>query len=274
MMRWSTLVKVARSTSNWKRRPASSACTIRWQPAVLPKLFEHKGGADMAHLGAVLAVVAPRLGGEHHELLGEAARGLHQPVEGAGFLEMVEAAQGCDDALADLLSVAVVLDDLDACVGPADFGAAEHGCFSLKSLHIVPLLCANTKRKAPFLPQFSPPLWHHIFCCSVPERSQKTRNSAVSSAADHEIRAQTVEDELEELCEPLRRRRLQNRAALDPDYMRRISESWRWRYWHFGLAMAGAAFVFFTLEAVLQREAHVMSFGDPRHAWNEFVAKH
>ena len=32
MMRWSTLAKIARSMSNWKRRPASSACTIRWQP--------------------------------------------------------------------------------------------------------------------------------------------------------------------------------------------------------------------------------------------------
>ena len=95
--------------------------------AAPPKLLEHQGGADMAHLGAVLAVVAPRLGGEHHDLLGEAAGGLHQPVEGAGFLEMVEAAQRCDDALADFLAVSVVLDDLDVCVGLADLGAAEHG---------------------------------------------------------------------------------------------------------------------------------------------------
>ena len=54
----------------------------------------------------------------------------------------------------------------------------------------------------------------------------------------------------------------------------RISDRLRWRYWRFGLAVAGAAFVFFALGAVLQREADVMSFGDPRLAWNDFVAEH
>ena len=54
----------------------------------------------------------------------------------------------------------------------------------------------------------------------------------------------------------------------------RISDRLRWRYWRFGLAVAGAAFVFFVLGAVLQREADVMSFGDPRLAWNNFVAEH
>jgi len=37
---------------------------------------------------------------------------------------------------------------------------------------------------------------------------------------------------------------------------------------------AGAAFVFFVLGAVLQRETDVVSFGDPRREWNEFVAEH
>ena len=54
----------------------------------------------------------------------------------------------------------------------------------------------------------------------------------------------------------------------------RISHSLRWRHWRFGLAVAGAAFVFFVLGAMLQREANVMSFGDPRYAWNDFVAEH
>ena len=54
----------------------------------------------------------------------------------------------------------------------------------------------------------------------------------------------------------------------------RIAERLRWRYWRFGPAVAGAAFVFFALGAVLQREADVMSFGDPRLAWNDFVAEH
>ena len=54
----------------------------------------------------------------------------------------------------------------------------------------------------------------------------------------------------------------------------RISHSLRWRHWRFGRAVAGAAFIFFALGAVLQREANVMSFGDPRYAWNDFVAEH
>ena len=54
----------------------------------------------------------------------------------------------------------------------------------------------------------------------------------------------------------------------------RIAERLRWRHWRFGLSVAGAAFVFFALGAVLQREANVMSFGDPRYAWNDFVAEH
>ena len=51
----------------------------------------------------------------------------------------------------------------------------------------------------------------------------------------------------------------------------RISDRLRWRHWRFGLAVGAAAFVFFALGAVLQREADVMSFGDPRHEWNDFV---
>ena len=93
-----------------------------------PQALEGQGGTDAAHLGAVLAVALSGLGGEHHELFGEAACGLEKPVEGAAFLEMIEAAQGCDDALADLLALAVVLDDLDVGVGTADFCATEHAC--------------------------------------------------------------------------------------------------------------------------------------------------
>ncbi len=54
----------------------------------------------------------------------------------------------------------------------------------------------------------------------------------------------------------------------------RISDRLRWRHWRFGLVVAAASFIFFALGAVLQREADVMSFGDPRHAWNDFVAEH
>ena len=54
----------------------------------------------------------------------------------------------------------------------------------------------------------------------------------------------------------------------------RISESLRWRHWRFGLAASAAAFVFFVLGALLQREDDVVSFGDPRYAWNDHVEEH
>ena len=62
-------------------------------------------------------------------------------------------------------------------------------------------------------------------------------------------------------------------GALGNDLLR-ISHSLRWRHWRFGLAVAGAAFVFFALGAVLQRETDVVSFGDPRHEWNRHVVEH
>ena len=41
-----------------------------------------------------------------------------------------------------------------------------------------------------------------------------------------------------------------------------------------GLAIGAASFVFFVLGVVLQRETDVVSFGDPRHEWNEHVVEH
>ena len=54
----------------------------------------------------------------------------------------------------------------------------------------------------------------------------------------------------------------------------RIYDRLRWRHWRFGLAVAAASFIFFALGLVLQRATDVVSFGDPRDAWNDFVAEH
>ena len=54
----------------------------------------------------------------------------------------------------------------------------------------------------------------------------------------------------------------------------RISDRLRWRHWRFGFAVAGAAFVFLVLGLVLQRETSLVSFGDPRDAWNDHVEEH
>ncbi len=59
--------------------------------------------------------------------VGEAACRLQQPVEGTAFPETVEAAQRCDDALADLFALAAVFDDLEVGVRSADFCTTEHG---------------------------------------------------------------------------------------------------------------------------------------------------
>ena len=60
---------------------------------------------------------------------------------------------------------------------------------------------------------------------------------------------------------------------LGEDILRAVDRL-RWRPWLTGLAIGAASFVFFVLGAVLQRETDVVSFGDPRHEWNEHVVEH
>jgi len=38
--------------------------------------------------------------------------------------------------------------------------------------------------------------------------------------------------------------------------------------------VAAAAAVFFALDLVLQRATNMTSFGDPRDAWNDYIAEH
>ena len=67
---------------------------------------------------------------------------------------------------------------------------------------------------------------------------------------------------------------LNSSLRVHTENMSRMTERLRWRPWLTGLAIGAASFVFFALGAVLQRETDVVSFGDPRHEWNEFVAEH
>lgn len=67
---------------------------------------------------------------------------------------------------------------------------------------------------------------------------------------------------------------LRSSLRIHTENMSRTNRNQRWRPWLKGLAIGAASFVFFALGAVLQREAGVMSFGDPRHEWNDFVAEH
>ena len=63
-------------------------------------------------------------------------------------------------------------------------------------------------------------------------------------------------------------------AQFTPKKSLRAAQRQRWRPWLTGLAIGAASFVFFVLGAVLQRETDVVSFGDPRHEWNEHVVEH
>ena len=67
---------------------------------------------------------------------------------------------------------------------------------------------------------------------------------------------------------------LESSLRIHAKNMFRINQDQRWRPWLTGLGIAAASFVFFALGAVLQREADVVSFGDPRHEWNEHVVEH
>lgn len=58
------------------------------------------------------------------------------------------------------------------------------------------------------------------------------------------------------------------------DQRLRAAERLRWRQWPFGLAIGAASFIFFVVGAVLQQETDVVSLGDPRHEWNEYVEEY
>ena len=99
-----TVRKTARSTANSKRRsPSSSARTAR-QPRLLPEAFEDQGGPEAA--GADDGRLAAGVGRQQEDLLGEACPGGEQGVELAGVLELVETAEGAEDALAGAAVVA------------------------------------------------------------------------------------------------------------------------------------------------------------------------
>ena len=67
---------------------------------------------------------------------------------------------------------------------------------------------------------------------------------------------------------------LDGRLRTHAEEVLRAAQRQRWRPWLTGLAIGSASFVFFVLGAVLQRETDVVSFGDPRQEWNDYVAEH
>ena len=67
---------------------------------------------------------------------------------------------------------------------------------------------------------------------------------------------------------------LEGSLRIHAENMFRVTRMQRWRPWLTGLGIGAASFVFFVLGAVLQRETDVVSFGDPRHEWKEYVEEY
>src|SRR4051812_21444523 len=127
MIRCRTAVKIARSTEKAKARPASSSSITARQPAgLLPQAAEDQGGADPACLQPRL-VLGVAEGGEQQGLLAEPGAGGEESGEAARGGQLVEAAKGGDDLLADGAALAAVLDDLQVAARAGGLEAKEHG---------------------------------------------------------------------------------------------------------------------------------------------------
>ena len=100
---------------------------------------------------------------------------------------------------------------------------------------------------------------------------------AQGTALDKRLRAtgkqaEAVAESLEEIKQTAKA--LDSRLRAHAEEVLRAAQRQRWRPWLTGLAIGAASFVFFVVGAVLQRETDVVSFGDPRHEWNEYVEEH
>ena len=100
------------------------------------------------------------------------------------------------------------------------------------------------------------------------QQAEKTAQQVNESARQAEAAALGVA-ELKQTAEPLKKS-----LGIHAKNVSRATERLRWRPWLMGLAIVSVSFIFFVVGAVSQRETDVVSFGDPRHEWNEFVAEH
>jgi len=107
----------------------------RLTAGVAPQALEDEGrpeatGADDRSLAAVV-------GGQKEDMFGEAGAGGEEGVEVAGLLELVEAAEGDQDPLADAALRAGVLDDLQVAAWSRGFDAEEHGALGKRVTTII-----------------------------------------------------------------------------------------------------------------------------------------
>ncbi len=103
---------------------------------------------------------------------------------------------------------------------------------------------------------------------ALDKRVRATGTQAQANARQAEAAAQGIAEMKEAAAA------LDSRLRTHAEEFLRAARRQRWRPWLTGLAIGAASFVFFVLGAVLQRETDVVSFGDPRHEWNDYVAEH
>ena len=103
---------------------------------------------------------------------------------------------------------------------------------------------------------------------ALDKRLRATGTQAQANAGQAEAAAQGIAEMKEAAAA------LDNRLRTHAEEVLRAAQRQRWRPWVTGLAIGAASFVFFVVGAVLQRETDVVSFGDPRQEWNEYVEEH
>ena len=92
---------------------------------VMPEALEDERRSEAAGVDdGNLAVV---VSGEQEDLFSEACAGGEQGVELSGLLEVVEAAEGAENALPGAAAIPEVLDELEVAAGSGGFDAEEHG---------------------------------------------------------------------------------------------------------------------------------------------------
>src|SRR5262245_45333476 len=107
----------------------------RLAAGLLPQPLADESGADA--LAGDDGRLAVGVGGEQEGMLGEASAGGEQGVELAGGLQMVEAAEGGEDALAGTAALTGVLDDLHVAARAGRFDAEEQGALGNRDTMIV-----------------------------------------------------------------------------------------------------------------------------------------
>src|SRR5262245_43537368 len=103
------------------------------------------------------------MGREQEELLGEACARGEEGVQLPGVLEVVEAAEGAEDALPGATAIPEILDELEVAAGPRGFDAEEHGDLGKVRHHDRTTQNQISNGKTEMIRRKSAETWHQVF---------------------------------------------------------------------------------------------------------------